>query len=136
MIYTYYDYKLKTFKKVESGEHNVIYFTFGGKIMAKLKGKGLFLAGLVAGVASILSKKGNRDKAKQYLTNTKSRSYSTQNEKMNKTGPFDVDKGNTFQNLAETAGDAGTTEIRENNMIAEGAATAVRYYNETNQEEI
>lgn len=104
--------------------------------MAKLKGKGVVLAGLFAGVASILSKKENRDKAKEYLANAKSRAYSFREEKMNKTGSYDVDKENTFQNLAETAGDAGTTEIRENNMIAEGAATSVRYYNETNQEEI
>lgn len=104
--------------------------------MAKLKGKGFVIAGLVAGVASIFSKKENREKAKEYLTNAKSRAYSTKNQQMNKTGPLDVDKGNTFQDLAETAGDAGTTEIRENNMIAEGAATSVRYYNESNQEEI
>ncbi|MEO4054935.1 hypothetical protein [Solibacillus sp. CAU 1738] len=104
--------------------------------MAKFKGKRVVLAGLMAGVARYLSKKKNRDKAMEYLMNAKSRVNSMLSEKMNKTGTHDVDKGNTFQNLAETAGDAGATEIRENNMIAEGAATSVHYYNESNQKEI
>ena len=39
--------------------------------MAKLKGKGVVLAGLVAGVLSFLSKKENRDKAMTYLDQLK-----------------------------------------------------------------
>ena len=39
--------------------------------MAKLKGKGVVVAGLLAGAASFLSKKENRDKAMDYLNKAK-----------------------------------------------------------------
>ena len=39
--------------------------------MAKLKGKGVVLAGLVAGATSYLSKKENRDQAMEYFTQLK-----------------------------------------------------------------
>ena len=43
----------------------------GNIIMAKLKGKGVVVAGLLAGAASFLSKKENRDKAMDYLNKAK-----------------------------------------------------------------
>ena len=39
--------------------------------MAKLKGKGVVVAGLIAGAASLLSKKENRDKLMDYVNQTK-----------------------------------------------------------------
>ena len=45
--------------------------------MAKLKGKGVVLAGLVAGVLSFLSKKENRDKAMAYLGQLKKEANSS-----------------------------------------------------------
>ena len=46
--------------------------------MAKSKGKGVVLAGLIAGVLSFLSKKGNRDKAMSYLGQLKKEANSSQ----------------------------------------------------------
>ena len=45
--------------------------------MAKSKGKGVVLAGLVAGVLSFLSKKENRDKAMSYLGQLKKEANSS-----------------------------------------------------------
>ena len=46
--------------------------------MAKSKGKGVVLAGLIAGVLSFLSKKENRDKAMGYLGQLKKQMSSSQ----------------------------------------------------------
>ena len=46
--------------------------------MAKSKGKGVVLAGLIAGVLSFLSKKENRDKAMSYLGQLKKEANSSQ----------------------------------------------------------
>ena len=46
--------------------------------MAKLKGKGVVLAGLIAGVLSFLSKKENRDKTMSYLSQLKKEANSSQ----------------------------------------------------------
>ena len=51
--------------------------------MAKLKGKGVVLAGLIAGVLSFLSKKENRDKAMSYLGQLKKEANSSQKESAN-----------------------------------------------------
>lgn len=48
--------------------------------MAKLKGKGVVLAGLVAGAASYLSKKENRDKAMEYFNQFKGKANQFQQE--------------------------------------------------------
>lgn len=99
--------------------------------MAKFKGKGVVIAGLVAGAASYLSKKDNRDKVMGYFNDVKAKA----------TEMMDSAKGNyqeetPLQDIAETPASANTTEIRENNMIAEGAQTSVQYYNENEQEEL
>ena len=46
--------------------------------MAKSKGKGVVLAGLIAGVLSFLSKKENRDKTMSYLSQLKKEANSSQ----------------------------------------------------------
>ena len=51
--------------------------------MAKLKGKGVVLAGLIAGVLSFLSKKENRDKAMSYLGQLKKEANSSQKGSVN-----------------------------------------------------
>ena len=51
--------------------------------MAKSKGKGVVLAGLIAGVLSFLSKKENRDKAMSYLGQLKKEANSSQKESAN-----------------------------------------------------
>ena len=51
--------------------------------MAKLKGKGVVLAGLIAGVLSFLSKKENRDKTMSYLSQLKNEANSFQKESVN-----------------------------------------------------
>ena len=51
--------------------------------MAKSKGKGVVLAGLIAGVLSFLSKKENRDKAMSYLGQLKKEANSFQKESAN-----------------------------------------------------
>ena len=51
--------------------------------MAKSKGKGVVLAGLIAGVLSFLSKKENRDKAMSYLSQQKKEANSSQKGSVN-----------------------------------------------------
>ena len=51
--------------------------------MAKAKGKGVVLAGLIAGVLSFLSKKENRDKAMSYLGQLKKEANSSQKGSVN-----------------------------------------------------
>ncbi|KYG89639.1 hypothetical protein MHH70_14035 [Metasolibacillus sp. FSL H7-0170] len=102
--------------------------------MAKLKGKGVVIAGLVAGAASYLSKKENRDKLMGYIQDAKAKA--TEMMDGMKGNGASMEEETPLQDLAETAGSANTTEIRENNMIAEGAQTAVQYYNENDQEEL
>jgi len=51
--------------------------------MAKLKGKGVVLAGLIAGVLSFLSKKENRDKTMSYLSQLKNEVNSSQKGSVN-----------------------------------------------------
>ena len=51
--------------------------------MAKLKGKGVVLAGLIAGVLSFLSKKENRDKTMSYLSQLKNEANSAQKGSVN-----------------------------------------------------
>ena len=51
--------------------------------MAKLKGKGVVVAGLIAGVLSFLSKKENRDKTMSYLSQLKKEANSSQKDSAN-----------------------------------------------------
>ena len=108
--------------------------------MAKFKGKGVVVAGLLAGAASFLSKKENRDKAMEYLNQAKEKAGTLQNNEkvqglLNKaTGKTeDTTVESVEQNLEEvasTAGEAVDEVIEGNNMVDEGAQTTVQYYNE------
>ncbi|SOC18482.1 hypothetical protein SAMN05880501_110115 [Ureibacillus xyleni] len=91
--------------------------------MARLKGKGIVISALVAGAASYLSKKNNREKAIQMISNIFG----------SKTDPnYD---NNSLKEIAETPASTTNQRIRENNFVGEGGAqTALAYYNESNQQ--
>ncbi|MDN4495457.1 hypothetical protein [Ureibacillus aquaedulcis] len=95
--------------------------------MAKLKGKGVVMTALVAGAASFLSKKENRDNTAKFFKDMKSKLFgSTQH-----TGT------QSLKEIAETAAGATSTKIRENNFISEGGGqTALAYYNEADQKQV
>lgn len=122
--------------------------------MAKFKGKGVVIAGLVAGVASILSKKENRDKAMDYLNQAKQKinenggvqglmdkvkSSTTEPQPQNE-GPAGAMAGKgeedsfveeTLQDVATTAGDASNIVLEGNHMIDEGGSqTTINAFNE------
>jgi len=96
-------------------------------MMAKLKGKGFVISALVAGAASFLSKKENRDNTVKFFKDLKTKYI----------GSGIDTKYNSFKEVAETAAGATSTKIRENNFISEGGGqTALEYYNESNQQSI
>lgn len=103
--------------------------------MAKLKGKGVVLAGLVAGVASVLSKKENRDKAMDLLNDVKTKATKVMAEQKGNFG-----SASTRENLIATGDVAGDVAqapagpkpltIQENKFIDEGGAqTAINEFN-------
>lgn len=126
--------------------------------MAKLKGKGVVVAGLLAGAASFLSKKENRDKAMEYLNMAKDKvnesggvqglmqkaqekvapnnnahspaieDLNTNISKSASVGKEDY-KEETFEEVAETAGDIADHTLEGNQMVEEGAQTTTDYYN-------
>ena len=94
--------------------------------MAKLKGKGFIISALVAGGAAYLSKKQNRDKTMNFLTQVQSKFSSL-------FGPKAV-MDYSFKELTETAAGSSELRIRENNFISEGGSqTHLEYYNENEQ---
>lgn len=104
--------------------------------LAKMKGKGIVLTALAAGVASYFSKKENRMKAAKMLKDAK---FKTEHLLTKETDfgekQYNKRNNNDLREIAETAADDTETKIRENNMIAEsGLQTAVIYYNEEQQE--
>ncbi len=95
--------------------------------MAKLKGKGVVFTALVAGAASFLSKKKNRDNTVKFFKDMKAQYFG---------GGRDT-KYNSLTEIAETAAGATSTKIRENNFISEGGGqTALAYYNEADQQPV
>lgn len=94
--------------------------------MAKFKGKGVVVAGLIAGAASFLSKKENRDKAMDFLNDAKSKATNIMSEqKQNLTGTtanmeVSNDIGEVATDFAETA--ANPKQVDENKFISEGGA--------------
>lgn len=99
--------------------------------MAKLKGKGFVISALVAGAASYLSKKENRDKAMKFVNNMKEQYMGSQQSKQ--TQP----SNNSLKDIAETSAGTAPTKIRENNFISEGGGqTALEYYNENDQKQM
>lgn len=92
--------------------------------MAKMKGKGVVLTALAAGVATFLSKKENRDKTMEMISSFRSKAMNKQN--------FNnfVSENDSLKELAETAASVNDTSIRGNNFIGEGGGqTALSYYN-------
>lgn len=100
--------------------------------MAKLKGKGFVISALVAGAASYLSKKENRDntmKMIQTMTSKASSFLGAKSEDPN----YD---NNSLKEIAKTPASTTNQRIRENNFVGEGGAqTALMYYNHSNQEQ-
>lgn len=82
--------------------------------MAKLKGKGVVLAGLVAGAASYLSKKENRDKAREYFNQLKGKANQFQQENGGIQG---------LVNKVTNSSDATNTQNAPNKTVEETMAT-------------
>ncbi|WP_431028236.1 3-oxoacyl-ACP reductase [Lysinibacillus sp. LZ02] len=127
-------------------------------MMAKLKGKGVVLAGLVAGVVSYLSKKENRNKTVGYLSQLKKEMDNFQKGTSGMQGAMNATKESaekkdigknkaatfmamtensekhpekeTLEDIASTAAQAANTVLEGNHMIDEGAQTTVLHYNE------
>lgn len=111
--------------------------------MAKFKGKGVVVAGLIAGAASILSKKENRDKAMEIFNQTKEKVNSNEKiqELMNKIPNANSKTSTltdnepvveeTLKDVASTAGRADDMTIDGNQMLDEGGGqTTIDAYNE------
>lgn len=103
--------------------------------MAKLKGKGVVLAGLVAGAASLLSKKENRDKAMEYLSVAKEKAMQyVEAGKQNITEARDgMDE--SLKDAAEGAASELNEEIVGNEMVGEGAQQLIKEFNEEQEKE-
>ncbi|RNC96122.1 hypothetical protein [Lysinibacillus halotolerans] len=100
--------------------------------MTKLRGKGFVISALVAGAASFLSKKENRDKTMKFINNMKNQASSLLGSKQ-----LNGQTGQSLKEIAETPASANTTKIRENNFIGEGGGqTALAYYNESDQKPV
>lgn len=126
--------------------------------MAKLKGKGVVVAGLLAGAASFLSKKENRDKAMEYLNMAKDKVNESggvqglMQKAQGKVAPNgdahspaieDLDTNiaksasvgkedyveETIEDVAMTAGEIADHTLEGNQMVEEGAQTTTNYYN-------
>ena len=129
--------------------------------MAKFKGKGVVIAGLVAGAASFLSKKENRDKVQQYFSLAKdkvnekgsvqdfilkaqsngSESKSNSTKDVMNTAVSDIAAvgqkeyvEETIADVALTAADNADTVLEGNHMLGEGGAqTVIHEYNDEQQ---
>ncbi|MEG0386118.1 MAG: hypothetical protein RR642_15365 [Solibacillus sp.] len=103
--------------------------------MAKFKGKGVVFAGLVAGVASVLSKKGNRDKALELLNDAKTKATKMiadqkGNFGSNSTQANLVATGDVAGDVAQAPAGPKPLTIQENKFIDEGGAqTAISEFN-------
>ena len=118
--------------------------------MAKFKGKGVVIAGLLAGAARFLSKKENREKVQGYLNLAKekvnesggvqglmqkaqskvagSKNFDTTTDYKEADQSAYVDE--TFQDVAKTAGHATDEVIDGNQMLDEGGGkTVIDEYN-------
>ncbi|WP_274308372.1 3-oxoacyl-ACP reductase [Solibacillus daqui] len=108
--------------------------------MAKFKGKGVVVAGLLAGAASFLSKKENRDKAMVFLNEARDRATKAVNEQKqnfqsNKQYSTEEEHiqsvGDVAGDVAEGAASKKTLAIDENEFISEGGAQRmIDQYNE------
>lgn len=104
--------------------------------MGNFKGKGVVMAGLAVGAASLLSKKENREKAIQCLNDglLKASSFvDVQMETLKGMKNGHEPNGEILADAAEGAADSTHQTIRANSMLDEGAQTTVGYYNEKEQ---
>lgn len=87
--------------------------------MAKFKGKGVVVAGLLAGAASFLSKKENREKTMEFLNEARAK---TDSQGASSSSNMEVgnDIGLLATDFAETA--ANSLQVDENKFISEGGA--------------
>lgn len=93
--------------------------------MAKLKGKGVVVAGLLAGAASFLRKKENRDKAMDFINAAKMKTTNAMNEqKSNFQGvSANMEVSNEIGVIADIAeAAANPLQVDENKFISEGGA--------------
>jgi hypothetical protein len=109
--------------------------------MAKLKGKGVVIAGLLAGAASFLSKKENRDKAMVFLNEAKTKAAKVMTDQ-NQNYPTNTNRsqeerlpvGEVAGDVAEAAASPNTLTINENEFLSEGGAQrTIAEYNEQQQ---
>jgi|GEM_PF-5450959 len=98
--------------------------------MAKLKGKGVVVAGLLAGAASFLSKKENRDKAMDYLNKAKGKV----NESGGVQGLMERVQGKTAGYSNEDAHPSSTGDLDTN--IAKSASVGKDDYKKESLEEV
>lgn len=97
--------------------------------MAKLKGKGVVIAGLLAGAASFLSKKENRDKAMEFLNEAKTKASQVMADQKqsyqantNRSNEETLPVGEVAGDVAEAAASPNTLTINENEFLSEGGA--------------
>lgn len=104
--------------------------------MGLAKVKGVVVTAFIAGIATYLSQKENREKTLNMLKKAKWKAnhyFAKETDFGEKR--YSKNNNNDLKEIAETAADDTETKIRENNMIAEsGLQTAITYYNENNQE--
>ena len=109
--------------------------------MAKLKGKGVVVAGLLAGAASFLSKKENRGKAMDFINEARNKATKAVTEqKQNFQGNATTEEdqlhpvGDVAGDMAEGAASPKTLKINENEFVSEGGAQQmIDQYNEQQQ---
>ncbi len=103
--------------------------------MAKFKGKGVVLAGLVAGAASILSKKENRDKAMDYLSEMKEKAMQFVEEQKQNISETTNEMDESLKDAAEGAASELNEDIVGNEMVGEGAQQLIKEFNEEQEKE-
>ena len=115
--------------------------------MAKLKGKGVVFAGIVAGVASYLSKKENRDKVMGYFNQAKEQvnqnggvqgffdKFQNTSSKDANSGDLPKDLEEMIERVATTEASTTESEINGNELVEEGGAQrTLAVYNELQEE--
>ncbi len=134
--------------------------------MAKLKGKNVVLAGIVAGAASYLSKKENRDKLMEYINQVRTKvdmgntvnvsgervmrdsggpssssgehsdTFNKKNENA-KYAPQDKSLADKIETIAQTANTSNETELEGNHFVEEGYAhTLINTFNEMQDDQV
>lgn len=109
---------------------NISSLFFGEEcLMGKFKGKGVVFAGLVAGVASVLSKKENRDKAMEIFNDAKTKATKVMADQkqnylgnINQSNEVTLPVGEVAGDVAEAAASPDELIINGNEFLSEGGA--------------